>query len=73
MCLAVENTGVMIPDDEIPKLFQPFSRREESRSRETGGSGLGLYLVKMILELHQIAFDMKNIENGVRFEILFHE
>lgn len=73
VCLAVENTGVMIPDDEIPKLFQPFSRREESRSRETGGSGLGLYLVKMILELHQIAFDMKNIENGVRFEILFHE
>lgn len=73
VCLAVENTGVMIPDDEIPKLFQPFTRREESRSRETGGSGLGLYLVKMILELHQITFDMTNIENGVRFEIRFHE
>jgi len=73
VCLAVENTGVMILDDEIPKLFQPFTRREESRSRETGGSGLGLYLVKMILELHQITFDMTNIENGVRFEIRFHE
>lgn len=71
--LAVENTGVTIPDDEIPKLFQPFTRRDESRSRETGGSGLGLYLVKMILELHQIRFKMTNIENGVRFEIHFHE
>lgn len=69
--LAVENTGVTLPEEEIPKLFQPFTRGDESRSRETGGSGLGLYLVKMILELHQFPYDMKNIENGVRFEIRF--
>lgn len=69
--LVVENTGVSIPKDEIPKLFEAFVRRESSRNRETGGSGLGLYLVKMILELHGFPFFMRNISDGIRFTICF--
>ena len=50
----IENTGVHIPEAEIPKLFDAFYRMEQSRNRKTGGSGLGLYIVKTILEQHNI-------------------
>ena len=43
---SVENTGTHIPEDDIPKLFDAFYRMEQSRSRRTGGSGLGLYMVQ---------------------------
>ena len=67
----LENTGVHIPDDEIPKLFDAFYRVEQSRSRRTGGSGLGLYIVKTILEQHHMAYSLKNTEKGVLFSIRF--
>lgn len=67
----LENTGVHIPDDEIPKLFDAFYRMEQSRNRRTGGSGLGLYIVKTILEQHNIAYSLKNTEKGVLFSIRF--
>lgn len=67
--LVVENTGVAIPEEALPHLFTPFYRIERSRSRETGGSGLGLYLVKTILELHGMAYRVHNTQNGVAFEI----
>ena len=50
--LTIENTGVHIPEDDISKLFEPFYRVEQSRNRQTGGSGLGLYIVKTIINLH---------------------
>ena len=49
---SVENTGTHIPEDDIPKLFDAFYRMEQSRSRRTGGSGLGLYMVQIILQQH---------------------
>ncbi|MFR4561117.1 MAG: sensor histidine kinase, partial [Flavonifractor plautii] len=45
--LTVENTGARIPAEALPHLFEAFYRAEPSRSRATGGSGLGLYLVRM--------------------------
>jgi signal transduction histidine kinase len=48
----VEDSGVGIPADELPKLFEPFYRVDRSRSRETGGYGLGLSLCKRIMEAH---------------------
>lgn len=71
LLLDVENTGVHISEEEIPELFLPFNRHEKSRNRNTGGSGLGLYLVKMILDLHQMPFTMKNTEQGILFSINF--
>ena len=50
--LIIENTGVHIGEDALPHLFDAFYREEGSRNRQTGGSGLGLYLVRIILERH---------------------
>lgn len=58
--LDVRNTGVTIPEDELERLFTPFARIERSRSKATGGSGLGLYLVKTILELHSLGYEIRN-------------
>ena len=50
--LLVENIGDNINEEEIKKIFDPFYRLEKSRNRKTGGSGLGLYIVKSILDKH---------------------
>ena len=65
--LTVTNTGTSIPEEDLPVLFTPFYRVEKSRNKSTGGSGLGLYLVKTILELHGIPYSIVNTEDGVKF------
>ena len=67
----LENTGVHIPDSELPKLFDAFYRVEHSRNKRTGGSGLGLYIVKTILEQHQAEYSIENTKRGVLFTIQF--
>ena len=67
--LVIENTGVTIPEDDLPHLFTPFYRSDKSRNRATGGSGLGLYIVKTILDLHGMPCCIHNTQNGVAFEI----
>lgn len=67
----LENTGVHIPDSELPKLFDAFYRVEHSRNKRTGGSGLGLYIVKTILEQHQAEYRIENTNRGVLFTIQF--
>lgn len=64
---SVENTGVHIPEDSIPKLFDAFYRVEQSRSRKTGGSGLGLYIVQEILHQHGSECRVCNTRSGVKF------
>lgn len=68
---SVVNTGASIDQSSIDHLFQPFYRVEKSRSRKTGGSGLGLYIVKRILEMHHLSYLIRNVEEGVEFEIMF--
>ena len=69
--LTVTNTGASIPEEELPVLFTPFYRVEKSRNKSTGGSGLGLYLVKTILELHGVRYRVENTESGVVFSVVF--
>ena len=64
---SVENTGAHIPENSIPKLFDAFYRVEQSRSRKTGGSGLGLYIVQEILHQHGSECTVCNTQAGVRF------
>ncbi|UVI32853.1 sensor histidine kinase [Paenibacillus spongiae] len=67
--LSVLNTGAYIEPSEIPKLFKPFYRIERSRSRTTGGSGLGLYIVNTILNIHQSEYSLSNTGEGVLFSV----
>ena len=67
---AVENNSEHIPDEEIAKLFDPFYRRELSRNRKAGGNGLGLYIVKMVADLHQFQYRFRNTREGVEIQII---
>lgn len=69
--LTVENSRTRIPEVALPHLFDAFYRAEGSRSRSTGGSGLGLYLVKMILDRHGAVCAIENTEEGVRATVRF--
>lgn len=64
------NTGVQISEEAIPHLFEVFYRADSSRNRQTGGSGLGLYIVKRILEQHKAAFSIYNRNYGVEFSFI---
>lgn len=48
----IADTGIGIPEDALPHIFEPFYRVDQSRSRAVGGAGLGLPLVKDIVEKH---------------------
>ncbi len=50
---AIRNTGDGIPAEEMPQIFERFYKSDKSRSRDKTGLGLGLYLVRCILTLHQ--------------------
>ena len=63
----IENTGVHVPDDALPHLFEAFYRADASRNRNTGGTGLGLYIVRKIMEMHHAKYGITNTSNGVMF------
>ena len=69
---AVEDTGVGIAAEHIPRLTERFYRVDRSRSRETGGTGLGLAIVKHAMARHQAVLDVAS-EPGVgsRFTVRF--
>ena len=69
--LTIENTGVHIPDEDIPKLLEAFYRVDQSRNRQTGGTGLGLYIVKTILDLHGAEIKIENTRQGVMVSVQF--
>ena len=58
--VTVENGGVHLDPEVLPHLFEAFYRADPSRSRQTGGSGLGLYLVKIILNQHGAVGEILN-------------
>jgi len=69
--LHVLNTGAHIAEEQLADLFSPFHRVEKSRNRNTGGSGLGLYIVKQIMEVHGARYSIGNTDRGVLFTIAF--
>ena len=69
--LTIENTGAQILPESLPHLFEPFYRADHSRSRATGGSGLGLYLVKTILDRHGASCTVSNTGDGVAAVVRF--
>ncbi|CAJ1317375.1 sensor histidine kinase [Paenibacillus nuruki] len=71
-CLySIYNKGDQIPDDYLKRIWERFFRVEASRDRKSGGTGLGLAIVKRILELHECEYNVRNVEDGVIFELTF--
>jgi signal transduction histidine kinase len=65
--VTVEDGGPGVPDSEIERIFEPFYRVEASRSRETGGAGLGLAVVRSIVRGHGGDVTLANrAEGGLR-------
>ena len=69
--LSVEDTGAGIPEDLKERVFEPFFRVDKSRSRELGGVGLGLALVREIVRVHDGSITVKsNPSGGTIFEVV---
>jgi signal transduction histidine kinase len=62
--VTIDDDGPGIPDDAQERMFQPFQRLEESRSRETGGVGLGLPIARNILRAHGGDVTVENRAGG---------
>mgnify|MGYP000917592025 CR=1 FL=1 len=65
--ISVFNTGMPIPEECIPHLWEKFYKVDKARTREYGGSGVGLSIVKAIMDSMNQHFGVCNYENGVEF------
>ena len=63
----VFNSGSYLNDEDRERVWESFYKVDKSRSREYGGSGLGLSVVRAVMELHGSAYGVVNIEDGVSF------
>lgn len=73
--VSVTNYGYVIPEDELPQIFNKFYRVEQSRSSTTGGTGLGLAIAKEIVDMHggtiQVASDLNGTVFTVKLQVHF--
>lgn len=65
--VSVFNTGVPIPQESIPRIWEKFYKVDKARTREYGGSGVGLSIVKAIMDSLNQRYGVVNYENGVEF------
>ena len=70
LSIIVEDRGVGIADSAMPHVFDPFYRTDASRSRKTGGYGLGLSLCKAIVDAHKGKIDITSeLGRGTRVTV----
>mgnify|MGYP005828177791 CR=1 FL=1 len=66
----IHDTGEGIPEADLPRIWERFYRVDRSRARKTGGTGLGLYVVKQIIEAHDGDIQVSSMLNeGTAFSI----
>ena len=65
--VSVFNTGDPIPEEDLEKVWIKFYKVDKARTREYGGSGIGLSIVKAIMDAHKGKYGVENRENGVCF------
>lgn len=65
--ISVFNTGNPIPEESLPHIWEKFYKVDKARTREYGGSGIGLSIVKAIMESMGQEYGVRNYDNGVEF------
>ncbi|MBQ2698264.1 MAG: HAMP domain-containing protein [Clostridia bacterium] len=65
--LSVFNEGDPIPEAELPKIWQSFYKLDQARTRAFGGTGIGLSIVKAVIEAHRCRYGATARENGMEF------
>ena len=65
--ISVFNTGQPIPESDLSKVWQKFYKVDKARTREYGGSGIGLSIVKAVMDSHEGTCGVYNREDGVCF------
>jgi len=65
--VSVFNTGSPIPEESLEHLWEKFYKVDKARTREYGGSGIGLSIVKAIMESMNQQYGVINYDNGVEF------
>lgn len=65
--ITVFNTGKQIPKEDIDQIWNKFYKVDKARTREYGGNGIGLSIVKAIMDSFQKEYGVKNYNNGVEF------
>jgi len=71
---SVKDSGIGIPEAELKQIFERFYRIEGSRSKKTGGYGLGLSIAKDIVELHRGQIEVKSrVDEGSEFIVTFEQ
>ena len=69
-CIVIEDDGPGIPDADMERVFEPFVRLDETRSRDTGGAGLGLAIARTIIRGHGGNIRLENrAEGGLRVTV----
>lgn len=67
VCISVFNTGEPIPEDSIAHVWEKFYKVDKARTREYGGSGVGLSIVKATMDSINQPYGVENYTNGVKF------
>lgn len=71
--ITVSDTGIGIPKEDLPRIFERFYRVDKSRSKQSGGTGLGLSIIKNITELYNGKLDIKStLTKGTTITIDFN-
>lgn len=65
--ITVENTGVQLPPEVLSRVYEPFYRQDQARSRIQGRSGLGLSIVAKIAKLLELNYCLENTKTGICF------